>query len=240
MRTNSSDSGPGTDGDRAVERLLEAEAGLDADGEQVEDVGQLDADLVLPLGHPPVEDRLRSQERRQPPAARRRRTPPMPSKGRTKNTSTNHTGMSARNSTRIGEEAVERVRAGAARTGSACGGRDSTRREAPAQVGESGRRTGAMARSRNGVEQLACRGRSRPRSCRAGAARPGWWPSPRASDEHAVEQQAQGGSLRPRDGEQCIHARASDLDLDRLLHPVEADEGEQTGADQHDVADRCA
>ena len=28
-------------GDRAVERLLEAEAGLDADDEQVEDVGQL-------------------------------------------------------------------------------------------------------------------------------------------------------------------------------------------------------
>ena len=30
--------------DRAVERLLEAEAGLDRDGEQVEDVGQLDPD----------------------------------------------------------------------------------------------------------------------------------------------------------------------------------------------------
>ena len=42
-------------GDRAVERLLEAEAGLDADREQVEDVGQLVAQLVLALLDPAVE-----------------------------------------------------------------------------------------------------------------------------------------------------------------------------------------
>ena len=35
---------PGHRGDGAVERLLEAEAGLDADDEQVEHVGQLHAD----------------------------------------------------------------------------------------------------------------------------------------------------------------------------------------------------
>ena len=49
MRRNSSDSGPGTAVRRAVERLLEAEAGLDRDDEQVEDVGQLARDLVLAL-----------------------------------------------------------------------------------------------------------------------------------------------------------------------------------------------
>ena len=47
---------PGHGGDGAVERLLEAEAGLDADDEQVEDVGQLGADLVLPLLDLAVED----------------------------------------------------------------------------------------------------------------------------------------------------------------------------------------
>ena len=41
MRANSSDERAGHGGDGAVERLLEAEAGLDADGEQVEDVGEL-------------------------------------------------------------------------------------------------------------------------------------------------------------------------------------------------------
>ena len=43
MRRNSSDSAPGTAVAGAVERLLEAEAGLDRDHEQVEDVGQLAA-----------------------------------------------------------------------------------------------------------------------------------------------------------------------------------------------------
>ena len=59
IRENSSVSGPGHGGDRAVERLLEAETGLDADHEQVHDVGQLRADGVLPLLHLPVEDRRR-------------------------------------------------------------------------------------------------------------------------------------------------------------------------------------
>ena len=57
IRANSSDSGPGHGGDRAVERLLEAEAGLDADRQQVEDVGQLDAQIWCWRScDPPVED----------------------------------------------------------------------------------------------------------------------------------------------------------------------------------------
>ena len=42
----------------AVERLLEAEAGLDRDHEQVEDVGQLARDLLLPVLDLPVEEHV--------------------------------------------------------------------------------------------------------------------------------------------------------------------------------------
>jgi hypothetical protein len=49
MRVNSCASAPGT-ACRAVERLLEAETGLDADHEEVEHVGELPADLPLTIG----------------------------------------------------------------------------------------------------------------------------------------------------------------------------------------------
>ena len=62
--------GPGHGGDRAVERLLEAETGLDADHEEVQDVGQLRADRVLPLLHLPVEDGVGAQDEDQPRRAR--------------------------------------------------------------------------------------------------------------------------------------------------------------------------
>ena len=56
--------------DRAVERLLETETGLDADHEQVEHVGQLPADLLLTLGDAAVEHRVGTKQRA---AARRGR-----------------------------------------------------------------------------------------------------------------------------------------------------------------------
>src|SRR4029078_12943549 len=90
MRPNSSDSGPGTaatvpptacskhsaaeGGDGACERLLEAEAGFDADRQQVEDVGQLDPRRVLPLLHSPVEHRVGTDDEQQQPEERRRET----------------------------------------------------------------------------------------------------------------------------------------------------------------------
>ena len=64
MRANSSESGTGHRGDGAVERLLEAETGLDADGEQVEDVGELLLELVLALLDPAVEPGVGAEEER--------------------------------------------------------------------------------------------------------------------------------------------------------------------------------
>ena len=55
----------GHGGDGAVERLLEAETGLDADGEQVEHVGQLDPDLVLALLDLAVEDGVGTDDQAQ-------------------------------------------------------------------------------------------------------------------------------------------------------------------------------
>ena len=74
----------GHGGDRAVERLLEAEAGLDADHEQVEDVGQLDLDLVLPLVDPAVEDGVGSEDQQRRRSAEAGRSACRPVTGRTK------------------------------------------------------------------------------------------------------------------------------------------------------------
>ena len=58
MRANSSERGPGTELHRAVDGLLEAEAGLDADGQEVEDVRQLALHGLLALLHPAVQHRV--------------------------------------------------------------------------------------------------------------------------------------------------------------------------------------
>ena len=50
---------------RAVERLLEAETGLDADHEEVEHVGELPADLPLTIGDAAVEHRVGSEHEEQ-------------------------------------------------------------------------------------------------------------------------------------------------------------------------------
>ena len=62
---NSCASGPGHRVSRAVERLLEAETGLDADHEEVEHVGELPADLPLTIGNAAVEHRVGTEHEHQ-------------------------------------------------------------------------------------------------------------------------------------------------------------------------------
>ena len=56
--------GPRHHGDGAGQGLLESQAGLDADGQQVEDVGQLPAHGQLALGHHAVEPGVGADEAR--------------------------------------------------------------------------------------------------------------------------------------------------------------------------------
>ena len=95
MRANSSVSGPGTERDGAVERLLEAEARLHADHQQVEHVRELLADVGLALLDLSVQDGVGAEdadggEERQP-----RSGPVMPLIFRTPNTRMIMTGARA-------------------------------------------------------------------------------------------------------------------------------------------------